>query len=156
MRSLRTHRFAAAALLLGVLLPLRVQAQCAPTSGASALVAPASIVFATPAIADFDAGGIVYQSTVTVSVSGRGNRAWNLCLAALTPDLGLQGGVTKPLTDFEWQAAGSGWTPLTFTPQVVTTDRGTQTIVLTVRMRLRWDADPPGTFATTLQFTVGS
>ncbi len=156
MRPVHAHRLAAAALLLGVLLPLRVQAQCTPTSGASAAVSPALIAFTTPTIVDFDGGAIVYQSTVTVSVSGRGNRAWNLCLGALTPDLGMQGDVTKPLADFEWRVAGGGWTPLTFAPQVVSSDRGSRTIVLTVRMRLSWDMDPPGTYVTTLQFTVGS
>lgn len=156
MPTTHARRLLAAALLTGALLPLRVHGQCVVQDGTTVAISPALVSFSTPTIVDFDNGGIVYTSTVRIDVDGRGNRPWSLCIASLAPDLGSVSGVTKPLTDLQWQPPAGSWIPLSLAPQLILSDRGDRSIVFSVRFLLSWDADVPGTFGTTVQFLVAS
>lgn len=152
----RTHRLLLGALLAGVLLPLRVSAQqCAQDPSRGVSVNPALISFSTPTFVDFDNGFILYQTTVTLNVTAnQGNNPWRLCVASQQADLGTANGVTKPISDLQFQYAGGAWTPLSVSPQIVHQDRGNMAVQLNLRMLLSWTADPTGSFGTVLEFTV--
>jgi hypothetical protein len=142
-----------AALLSGAL-ALTASGQCIIDDQATLTIGPPIVTFSTPTIADYDATEIVYHSTVSVVVDGRGNRTWSVCASAMTPDLGTSSGVVKPLEDLQWQADGGIWIPLSTVPQVIATGRGDATVLVQMRMLLDWGADPPGSFGTTVRVLV--
>lgn len=154
----RTHRLLLGALVVGALLPLRVSAQqCAQDPASAVAVNPALINFSTPTFVDFDNGFILYQTTVTLNVTTaqkQGNKPWRLCVVSQQPDLGSASGVTKPISDLQYQYAGGAWTPLSMTPQLVAQERGNMLVQVQLRMLLSWTADPVGSFGTVLEFTV--
>ncbi|MGH7444654.1 MAG: hypothetical protein ACREKM_07245 [Longimicrobiales bacterium] len=150
------RRWVFAALLVGAALPAHAVAQlCTSPLFSTVSVSPPMISFSTPTFVDFDNGAIIYQTTATVNVNlGSGNRPWDMCVQTLSPDLGTSSGVTKPVTELEWQTGGGAWMPASFTPQLIGSGRGDGLVQFNLRMRLSWDADPPGTYGTILQFTV--
>lgn len=154
----RIRRWLFAALLLGAALPGHAAAQaCSGQWFSSASVNPAVIAFSTPTFVHFDNGAIVYQTTVSVNVNVIFNfLPWRLCMQTLSPDLGTHDAVTKPVADLEWQTSGGAWTPASFTPLTVATGRGDDVVQFNLRIRLSWDADPPGDYGTNLRFTISS
>lgn len=110
-----------------------------------------AIVFATPGIADFDAGWIDHGG-VTVSVQSRpANRPWELRLGASTGTLGAG----KPIGDLEWRRAGTGtWTPMTQLDTAVLQGTGNQDVTIYFRLLLSWARDPPGSYSAGLEFTA--
>lgn len=157
MRRPSMHRLLLGALLFGALLPLRASAQqCTQSAGLGVTVSPALINFSTPTFVDFDNGSILYQTTVTLTVSGQtqGNKPWTLCVASQQPDLGSADGVTKPIGDLQVQVAGGAWVPLSVVPQSILKDRGNGPQQINLRILLSWAADPVGSFGTVILFTV--
>lgn len=157
MTRLPMHRLLLGVLLFGALLPLRASAQqCAQNANLGVTVNPALINFSTPTFVDFDNGSILYQTTVTLTISGQtqGNKPWTLCVASQQPDLGSASGVTKPIEDLQIQVAGGAWMPLSVVPQLVLKDRGTGPQQVNLRILLSWADDPVGSFGTVILFTV--
>ncbi|NLG61665.1 MAG: hypothetical protein GX539_05425 [Candidatus Cloacimonetes bacterium] len=159
-RVMLLRRWAVAALVAATALPAHASAQqCSAAVLRDASISPASIAFSTPTVVDFDNQGIVYGSVVTVNITSSLwilPLSWSLCVNADTPNLGSSQGVSKPLTDLQVELMDGNWRPITSTQQRLRTGNGNATVQLRVRMRLSWDADPPGTFGTVLRFTVGS
>lgn len=160
LRTATLRRWLMGALIIGAAWPAHVEAQqCSTGALRSASVNPASIHFSTPTIVDYDAQGIVYASVVTVNITSSlwiFPLSWSLCVNADTPNLGSSFGVTKPLSDLQIELLDGNWRPITTSQQRLRTGNGNATVQFRVRIRLSWDADPPGAFGTVLRFTVGS
>lgn len=161
-RTASVRRWLLAALLVGAALPAHAAAQQCNNGGTwrAASVNPASVTFSTPTVVDFDNQGIVYGTTVTVNVSSAFlwfiPLPWSLCLNAETPNLGSSQGVTKPLSDLQFELLDGNWRPVTTSQLRIRTGNGNSTVQMRLRIRLSWDADPPGSFGTLLRFTVGA
>ncbi len=107
-----------------------------------------------PGPADFALGWIEAEPfQIQLRPRGKAYRGWDLCVRALTPDLGGPG---KPLDHLEWMAVGrTGWRPLSPVDQLVATgDRG-ERLSIRVRARLDLAGDDPGRYGTVLLFTAG-
>lgn len=161
LRTASVRRWLLAALFVGAVLPAHAAAQQCTNGGVfrGASVNPTNIHFSTPTVVDFDNQGIVYGSVVTVNVTSSlwiFPLSWSLCINADTPNLGTSQGVTKPLSDLQVELLDGNWRPVTTSQQRIRTGNGNSTVQMRVRMRLSWDADPPGSFSTVLRFTVGS
>lgn len=137
-----------------VLAPGRAQAQSKKPKGPpiSVTPTPATIAFATPGVADFDAG-YVDQSGVTVAVRPRPNKGpWELRIRSDVPDMG---GYGKPVADILWRRAGSStWTPMSTTDQIVIQGQDNQDVVLYFRLILNWAYDEPSTYSANIVFTA--
>ncbi len=64
--------------------------------------------------------------------------------------------ITEAISDLEFRTGSGAWTPVSFAPQSVASGWGNSAVQFTMRMRLDWDADPPGTYGTNLRFTITS
>ncbi len=161
-RAAPVRRWLCAALCFGAALPAHAAAQQCTGAGnwrTIGGVSPPIVTFSTPTTIDYDAQGIVYGAIVTVSVTSMRQGSiplpWSLCVNADTPTLGSSQGVTKPLSDLQIEMPGGTWLPLTTMQQLLRTGNGNATVQFSLRIRLSWDADPPGSFGTLLRFTLG-
>ncbi len=105
--------------------------------------------------AGYTSGSIVSGGNV-VSYSSGVN--WQITVLSLNPDLGLStdGLYTKPLSDLRWKLSSSStWNALTTSDVLVQTGAaGSDSISMDYEFLFAWAADRPGTYGTTVQFTI--
>ena len=110
-----------------------------------------TVTFASPGVADLDAGWVDHEG-VAVGVQSRPQtRPWELRVRATGPTLGSG----KPVSQLLWRVPGStAWTPLSETDSMVLQGTGNGTVQVQLRMALSWAEDAPGSYSAVLEFTL--
>lgn len=141
----------AAALAAGAS-PLALAAQGGPPSNVT--LAPADVVFRSPADIDFDGGWVDHGGiSVTVEPRNRQRPNWQLFVQASGADMG---GYGKPVQDILVRAEGGSWTPLGATGTLVAEGSGPATVTLFFRLLLDWTLDEPGVYSVPIEYSATS
>ena len=143
---------APAGLLIALAAAGSAQAQCETgqsTRFVKVNAVPAALAFPPPSLLDFERGvTAVEQYLVDVHpIAHARNRPWRLCFRADAPAFPSSNGTAKPCSDLEWSTDGAAWSPAASSSLAVTQPHiGRRTVTVLVRVRLDFDADPPGTY----------
>lgn len=84
---------------------------------------------------------------------------WRVTVLSLEPNLGTSddGQYVKPLSDLHWKLSGiPNWTPIRTDEEVVieSDEKGQGRFQVDYRLLLGWERDRPGTYGTTLRYTI--
>lgn len=152
----RARLIASLALLATVVAPATAWAQHMTLT-----VSNGPVTFPTPTATDFDAGYVYATNTLTVAVSistGKPSNTYGATVSFQATPTNLGG--TKALSDLEWQLNGGAWTATTVTPnslpQHTVSRNSPSSDVLAFRMKLSYTNDVPGSYGTSLTFTLTS
>ena len=158
----RTARILLLALATTLVASRGVRAQCTgghQTKITTFTVTPTALSFGTATVAQFNAGFV--QSQYTITVDPQTGQQWFLCVQATSANMGTVNGHTKPIGELQWSLNGTTWTSFaTGTLQAITNNRGTQTLTVFVRTLLSYGNDipqanlSPGTYSANLAFQV--
>ena len=127
-----------------------------PAEAAQSITAPSDIAL-NPGVADFNAGEKVSANN---TIDWTSDVDWIVTVKSLNANLGPSDDLTyiKPLSDLLWKlSAGSSWTEVTTADVTVQTGPiggGSGSFDMDFKFLLAWSLDKPGTYSTTLQFTI--
>ncbi len=120
-------------------------------------VTPAALALPQPAVSEFNQG---WSQTAQYSIYIQPSvlnllLPWHLCVRATSSNLGTSGVYTKPLADLQWSLNGTTWQSVTTTLQpILSNQTGIQTVVVRIRVLLRYADDIPGSYSGNLSFRV--
>lgn len=112
--------------------------------------------FSTPSESDMNAGYVDLPQAFNILLFS--NAPWMLAVQTVEADLG--GSAPKPISDLKGKlSTGSEFRSLSQNPTIIrNTNQRVNGLSLTADLRMvtGWTVDPPGTYAATLLFTLGS
>jgi len=127
-----------------------------PAQAAQSITAHSGVSLNATAF-DFDAGEKVSANN---AIDWTSDVDWVVTVKSLNANLGQSDDLTyiKPLSDLLWKlSAGSSWTEVTtsdVTVQSGSVGGGSGSFDVDYKFLLSWSLDKPGTYTTTLQYTI--
>lgn len=112
--------------------------------------------FGSVSSTELDQGFVEEISASTITI--KSNTGWNLTIKTTNANMGISGGYTKPISDFEWRKSGGAYQAITQTE--TTTDTGSpsssEQIAIDYKILMNWTVDEPGTYSITLVYKLTS
>lgn len=109
------------------------------------------VSFPVPGLAQLTSGHIDATETLSVKVTGVGNKTWELHVFSLDPDLGNG----KPLSHLMWREVGtSSWNSIGTASVLLMQGQRPGFVDIEFRMVLDWFTDTPGTYSSDVVFEL--